>query len=197
MNKKYAALITIALIAHITNAEQDKPTEDSNYSKKRIEKDYGLSLPLFLDSTQQGIGTSPKVPIEFVWQTIAIEDNKGTDHVKVIIRDIRKKSSLAEKENGDTFVLNTVNKPVQIVYNKPIGFLSIDTFKKQTVEEREEQENLIAMLYSGGIPKKNLKLQSVINPDQRKICYNKEKRELTITIPRIIEQNKGIDGDGE
>ncbi|HEB41660.1 MAG TPA: hypothetical protein ENI08_01400 [Candidatus Dependentiae bacterium] len=190
MNKKYVAFITIVLIAHLTNAEQDKPTDDSNYSKKRIEEDYGPSLPLFLDSTQRGIGTSP----------IVIEDNEKTDHVKVIVRGVKSNRSLTEeKDNDTTFVFKTGSETVRVVYNEQIRLLSVDTFKEQVgvVKEKEEQEDQVATLYYGGIQESSLRLRSAINPDQRKICYDKEKQELTITIPKIIEQNKGIDGDGE
>jgi len=182
MNKKYVALITIGLIAHITNTEQDKPADSLNYSKKQIEKDYGPSLSLFLKSIGRGISTNPEALIE-------IEDNEGTDHVKVIVRDIGEKSSLAEEETGsETF---------RIIYDKQIRLLSVYTLKEQMVEEREGQEDQVSTLYYGATQESSLRLRSAINLGQRKTDYNKEKRELTITIPRIIEQTKKTAGNGE
>jgi len=71
--------------------------------------------------------------------------------------------------------------------------LSACTFKEQvSIREQDDDDQ-----ESRSIKGVSSSLRSAINPDQREIYYNEEKRELTITIPRMIEQNKGIDGDGE
>ncbi len=78
-----------------------------------------------------------------------------------------------------------------------MDFLVVDIFKQQATGERQEQEKYLKKIYHRNNQGYSLgkKLCGPINSDKKEIDYNEERQELTITIPRIIEQTKRIDED--
>ncbi len=187
INKKYVVFIIIAFVVHITNAEEVNPTDDSNYSKKRIEKDYGKSLPLFLDSMRWGIGTDPANV------SLAIEDKEEDDHVKVIVREITSNVLKVLPEQKDHagskifYGIETNNEKIHVAYDKQTNFLFVVVFEQQVVVDKQEQEDQIETLYYKGSQENSIekRLRSAIKLDRKKIDYDEKNQVLTINIPRV------------
>lgn len=188
MNKKHA-LIVIAFISHIANAEEGKITPDSdlNYSNDQIVKDYDSALPLFLQKASTRL-----IPIE-------IKDNKDASYVKIVLRRLDKPKLVEGRNSSTQFTIRTNNEVIQVVYNKQEDFLFIDTSMQQTKEKRQEQGGSVQVIYSESRKEHCLskKLSGPIDPKKKKTAYNEEKKELTIIIPKLTEKQRQEKTDNE
>jgi len=86
----------------------------------------------------------------------------------------------------DKLTVKTNNETVQVAYDYHYSFLlSVLTLIQQVKEEKQEQEGQVETFKSNQKHCIGKTLQNDIKPSQRKVCYDKEKQTLTITIPRV------------
>jgi len=186
-NKKYLVLIVLVLIPHITSTKKEDPTE-LNYSIEQIRKDYGESLPLFLKSKRacKSVDIIPHV-------SLAIEDKKENDHVKITVRGITSNVASLEVGNDDVFTTKTNNETIRVAYDNQVHFLSVDVFVQHKEVEKQEQEGQVKVLYYKDSQENSIgkKLQSAIEPYQSKTDYDEEEQTLTIVIPRVNGKQEG------